>query len=38
MAGTYNDVIEKVGEYSLDAKVSNEHHGLHTGNVWKVKG
>ena len=34
--GTYDAVIEKVATYDLDVKVSEEHHGLHSGNVWKV--
>lgn len=36
--GKYNDLIEKVAEHALDDKVVAEHHGLHTGNVWRVKG
>ena len=36
--GKYNDLIEKVEDYALDEKVAKEHHGLVTGNVWRVKG
>ena len=34
--GTYDAVIEHIASYPLDPKVSDEHHGLHTGNVWRV--
>jgi hypothetical protein len=35
--GKYDTKIEKIDTYELDPLVSDEHHGYHSGNVWRVK-